>query len=183
MITKYMTRFLCTALLMTVSFFVQAQALKPVDEKDAVAFTIKNFAINTNGSFSGLKGAINWTPANLATASFNVTVDAATVNTHVDARDNHLRKEEYFNVAKYPTISFASMEVAAGENGTYKVSGNLTIKGITKVISFPFTVKQEGSGYLFEGNFTINRRDFQVGGSSLVLGDEVKVTLKVHANP
>lgn len=168
---------------LAIGMVVKAQALKPADEKEAVSFSIKNFALNTKGTLGGLKGSINWSPANLGTASLNVTVDAGSINTGVDSRDAHLKKEEYFDVAKYPVISFASVEITAGADGAYKASGNLTIKGVTKVISFPFTAKQEGSGYLFEGSFTINRRDYGVGGSSLVLSDEVKVTLKVHANP
>ncbi|RFM26632.1 YceI family protein [Deminuibacter soli] len=177
-----MKQFIGTLLLLLALNGVYAQALKPADEKEAIDFTIKNFAINTHGSLGGLKGSIVWAPASLSTASFNITVDVNTINTGVEARDNHLRKEEYFDVAKFPVISFTSVEITAADNA-YKVSGNLTVKGVTKVISFPFTAKQEGAGYLFEGNFTINRRDFGIGGSSLVLSDDVKIALKVHANP
>ncbi|MGI8951520.1 MAG: YceI family protein [Chitinophagaceae bacterium] len=162
-----------------IAFCAFAQVdLKPVDDKDAVTFVIKNFGINTPGSFTGLKGSIKWNAENPSNSSFNVSVDANTINTSIDARDNDLRKEKYFDVAKYPTINFVSANISAAS-----VTGNLTIKGITKSVTFPFTVTKQGNGYLFEGSFTINRRDFDVGGSSMVLADNVTVKLKVQANP
>jgi polyisoprenoid-binding protein YceI len=152
-------------------------ALKPIDGDDAVTFTIKNFGLNTKGSFKGLKGSINWDAATPANSAFNVSIDANSINTAIDSRDNHLRKEEYFDVEKYPTINFTSTAVTANN-----VTGNLTIKGVTKSISFPFTVATNATGYLFQGSFSINRRDFNVGGGSMVLADNVIVNLKVHAN-
>jgi polyisoprenoid-binding protein YceI len=152
--------------------------LKPVDGDDAVTFIIKNFGIGTKGSFKGLKGSIKWDAANPANSSFSVSVDANTINTGIDMRDNDLRKETYFNVAKYPTLNFVSTSVSASN-----VTGNLTIKGITKQINFPYTVKASGNGYLFEGKFSLNRRDFNVGGSSFTLSDNVDVQLKVIATP
>jgi polyisoprenoid-binding protein YceI len=177
-----MKRILWLLLFVCTGSFMQAQTLKPVNEKGAVSFVIKNFGINTKGTLEGLKGEIQWNKTNPANSSFTVTLDAATVNTGVEARDNHLRKEEYFHVEKYPVITFTSTAVS-GTGPGFNMTGNLTLKGITKPVSFPFTVKEEGDGYLFEGNFTINRRDFGIGGNSLVMGDEVKVTLKVQGKP
>src|SRR5205085_12458835 len=82
--------------------------LKPVDADEAVTFTIKNFGINTNGEFKGLRGTIKWDASNPAASIFNVTVDAKTINTGIDMRDSHLSKEEYFNVEKFPVITFTS---------------------------------------------------------------------------
>jgi polyisoprenoid-binding protein YceI len=152
-------------------------ALKPVDTDDAVTFTIKNFGLNTNGTFKGLKGSMNWDAATPANSAFNVSIDANSINTNIDSRDSHLRKEEYFDVEKYPTINFISTAVTANN-----VTGNLIIKGVIKSISFPFTVTATTTGYLFQGSFTINRRDFNVGGGSMVLADNVIVNLKVQAN-
>jgi polyisoprenoid-binding protein YceI len=152
--------------------------LKPVDGDDSVTFTIKNFGINTKGSFKGLKGSIKWDPANPTNSSFNVSVDVNTINTGIEMRDNDLKKESYFNVAKYPTITFASTVVTATN-----VTANLTIKGTTKQIDVPYTVTPSGNGYLFEGKFQVNRRDFGVGGGSFTLSDRVEVQLKVLATP
>ena len=159
----------------TLVSFISAD-LKPVDTDNAVTFAIKNFGINTNGEIKGLKGIIKWDAANPAASIFNVTVDAKTINTGIDLRDNHLKDEDYLSVEKYPVISFVSTAVSAGN-----VTGNLTIKSTTKQVSFPFTVKPSNGSYLFEGAFTINRRDFDVGGSSMSLGNNVTVNLKVQA--
>ncbi len=157
--------------------------LKPADSKDAVTFTIKNFGINTHGSLSGLKGVINWDADNFSNSTFNVSVDVATINTGIDDRDNHLRREEYFDAGKYPTITFISNQIMKSAQGEWTLTADLTIKGVTKTLTIPFTAVKSGNGYLFEGNFSINRKDFGVGGNSMVLGDEIKVKLKVQANP
>ena len=154
--------------------------LKPIADKSEINFTIKNFGLNTNGSFSGLKGTIQFDSTKLSSTSFNISVAANTVNTGVDARDSHLKKEEYFDADKYPTISFKSTEIKKTSNG-FVVSGSLTIKSTTKNISFPFSVKPQSGGLLFTGNFTINRKDYDVGGSSAVLGNNVDLSLKVFA--
>jgi polyisoprenoid-binding protein YceI len=96
-------------------------------------------------------------------------------------RDNHLRAGDFFDVKNYPQIRFVSAKVsAAKKNGTLFVSGKLTMKGVTKDISFPFTAQPVQDGYLFNGGFTINRRDFKVGGGSTV-SDHLTVLLKVVA--
>lgn len=152
--------------------------LKPVDSEGAVSFVIKNFGINTNGNVKGLQGAIKWDAANPAASQINASVEVNTLNTGIEMRDKDLMDEKYFDAAKYPTIKFTGTQVSATS-----ITGNLTLKGVTKSISFPITVTPAGKGYLFEGKFSINRRDYGVGGGSMVLSDEVKVTLKVQADP
>jgi len=159
---------------------INAQQYKPVDEKSEVKFSIKNFGLNTEGSLTGLKGTIKFDPANVAASSFNVSVDVNTINTGIDSRDSHIKKEDYFDAAKFSTISFVSTNITANQN-QYTVTGNLTIKGITKPVSFPFTVQTENNDVMFNGNFSINRKDFGVGGSSAVLSNTVNITLKVFA--
>jgi polyisoprenoid-binding protein YceI len=160
---------------------IQAQ-LTPADNGSKVHFVIKNFGISTGGDFTGLSGKISFDPANLSTASFNVSVDANTVNTDIDSRDSHLRREEYFDVAHFPRISFVSTRVTKTNNsGFLYVFGKLTIKGVTKEVKFPFKAVAQNGGYLFEGNFSINRRDFGVGGKSLSMGDNLDVYLSVFA--
>ena len=162
------------------AFCISAQSLKPVNDASEIKFTIKNFGLNVTGKFSGLSGTMQFNPSNLSASAFNVSVDANTVNTGVDMRDNHLKKEEYFDVSKYPTINFVSTSITGDQNG-YTLSGRLTIKGITKEISFPFTATHQNDGTVFTGNFSINRKDFNVGGGSAVMGSNVDVSLKVLA--
>lgn len=154
----------------------------PVDTGSKVKFTIKNFGINTSGSFEGLTGTIKLDPNDLSTASFDVSVEAKTVDTDIEARDNHLRKPEYFDVEKYPQLTFKSTKITKTNKPEYLyMYGNITIKGVTKEIKFPFTYAPKDDGYLFEGSFDLNRRDFGVGGSSFSLADDLTVELSVFA--
>jgi polyisoprenoid-binding protein YceI len=150
-------------------------------EGSTVTFKIKNFGFNTDGSFKGLQGVIVWDAQNPARDSFDVSIDAASVNTDNDTRDDHLKKDTYFDVEKFPRIRFVSSAVAvADKNGHYTMTGKLTIKGVTKEISFPFLAAAAGEDFIFKGSFTILRRDFGVGGTS-TLSNEVTVTLTVLA--
>lgn len=157
-----------------------AQQLKPVDEGSEVSFKIKNFGINVSGTFTGLKGKITFNPDSLPASEFDVTVDTKTINTGIDQRDNHLRKEEYFDAEKHPTIHFISTKITTSTNKEYLfVFGKLTIKDVTKEVSFPFKATKQGEDYVFEGDFKINRRDYTVGGGSITMADELTVNLKV----
>lgn len=176
----------------TITFFIsliglisllKAQSvLTPVDADSKVHFVIKNFGIKTGGDFTGLKGNIKFAPENLAASSFDVTVDANTIDTDNDSRDDHLRQAEYFDVATYKTIQFKSTRVVNSTvPGRYYIYGDLTIKGVTKQVEFGFSASPKNGGYLFEGGFSINRRDFAVGGSSISMSDKLTVSLSVFA--
>src|SRR5689334_22641583 len=123
---------------------------RPIDKSNSVTFAIKNFGISTKGELQGLKGGIKWDEANPAYSSFDVNVDVNTINTGIDMRDKDLKEAKWFNVSKYPTINFKSTRVTSTS-----VTGNLTIKGVTKQISFPFSVTPVASGYIFEGEFPL----------------------------
>lgn len=160
--------------------FCNGQAYTPVDNGSKVKFVIKNFGINTGGTFEGLAGAIVFDANNPTAASFSVTVDAKTVDTDNGGRDNHLKKPEYFDVEKYPKLSFVSTKITkTNTEGYLYMFGKLTIKGVTKEVSFPFKATAKEGGYLFEGSFKLNRRDFGVGGSSVSMSDNLNVTLSV----
>ncbi len=162
---------------------VNAQALlAPTDAGSKVHFVIKNFGIKTGGDLGGLKGTIKFDPKNINAASFDVTVQVATIDTDNETRDGHLKKEEYFDAEKYPLIHIVSTELQnTTKAGSYLFTGNLTIKGTTKQIKFPFTVTSKDGGQLFTGEFEINRRDFKVGGSSVSMADKLNVSLSVFA--
>ena len=177
MIKKVLT---AIALFCVVTAF--GQNYTPADDGSKVRFVIKNFGINTGGTFEGLAGTITFDPANLANASFNVTVDAKTVDTDLEARDNHLRKEEYFDVEKYPKVSFRSTKITTtNKDGYLFMFGVITIKNISKEISFPFKQTSKDGGIPFDGEFKLNRLDFGVGGKSFSMSDELNVELSIFA--
>ena len=161
---------------------IAQSSLTPVDAESKVHFVIRNFGIKTGGDFSGLKGTIKFDPANLAASYFDVTVDAATVDTDNSSRDSHLRRDDYFDAEKYKTIHLKSTKVTRSSiAGRFFVFANLTIKGVTKPIEFCFDATAKNGGYVFEGEFTINRLDFGVGSSSVSLSDNLTVSLNVFA--
>src|SRR5690348_662230 len=172
------------ALLLCISVKTYAQKYTPVDTASKVHFIIKNFGINTGGDFSGLKGDISFSADTPASCSFNVSVVASTIDTDNSMRDKSLAEEEYFDAAKHPLITIVSTKIEKTNKtaaGFYYFTGNLTIKGVTKNISFPFQVKEEKHGLLFTGSFEMNRLDFGVGEQSIVLSNQVAVTLSVFA--
>jgi polyisoprenoid-binding protein YceI len=152
---------------------------QPVNDP-VVTFKIKNFGLWVKGSFNGLTGEIRFDQLNPSNTLFNVSVDANSIETGIDLRDNHLRKEEYLYVQNYPRIKFLSSNVMKGDNqNEWIVKGHLTIKEVTKEISFPFLVEARNGYNLFTGEFVINRRDFDVGGKSFSMADELTIQLSV----
>ena len=177
-----MKRLIVGFALISFSFKLFAQVYTPIDNGSKVHFVINNFGIATGGNFTGLSGSIKFDPSNPAASDFDVSVDANTVDTDIEARDNHLRKAEYFDVKTYPKISFKSTKITkTNKDGYFYVFGNVTIKGVTKEVKFPFTATAKDGGYLFDGSFQLNRRDFGVGRNSLSLSDNLTVSLAVFA--
>lgn len=170
-------------LLLTLHSFVNAQIYFPVDATSKVSFRIKNFGSTVDGSFKGLKGTINFDASTLSNAKFDVTIEATTTDTGIGMRDNHLRKPDYFGVANFPTIRFVSTKVVASDKTNEAIiTGRLTIKKTTKEVSFPFRYSERNGTLQFTGEFQINRRDFDVGGSSFSLADELTVRLDVKTS-
>ncbi|MEP7254208.1 MAG: YceI family protein [Ferruginibacter sp.] len=177
---KLLTFFI--SLLVCVNLLIAQSTLTPVDEGSSVHFVIKNFGIKTGGDFKGLKGTVKFDPANFGASVFDVSVDANTIDTDNESRDGHLRKAEYFDVEKYKTIHFKSTKVVlSSAKGRFYVFGDLTIKGVTKPVEFGFGATPKSGGYVFDGEFSINRRDFGVGGSSISMSDNLTLSLSVFA--
>ena len=156
--------------------------VKPIDTRSAINFTIRNFGISVSGTFKGIEGNIQFDPGHPDQASFDITLDASTVNTDNSLRDDHLKGESYLDIKHYPKIRFVSTKVApSNKSGIWLLTGKLTIKDHTKDLSFPFSATAAMGGYLFKGAFKIKRREFEVGGISTI-SDEMDVSLNVFAN-
>jgi polyisoprenoid-binding protein YceI len=161
------------------SVTIASAQYKPIDDGSALKFTIGNFGFDVNGSFSGLQGKIDFDPQNITNNNFDVTIDAGTVNTDNNLRDKHLKDDSYFDVKNYPRIRLVSGKITSN-GGHYTLTGQLTIKGKSKEITFPFTAVPVENGYQFKGSFKINRKDFGVGGTSTI-ANELQVNLAIHA--
>lgn len=178
-----MMRTLFLAFLLAGSIVHAQELYVPLDKANSITFSIRNFGVKIDGSFGGLTGAIRFDTEHPESGVFNVSVDATSIDTGIDLRDKHLRKEDFFDVEKYKSIKFSSVGIKkASAPDTWIVKGNLTIKGHTQEISIPFKVDKSTADDLnFYGEFVINRNDFDVGGRSISLGDDVTVELKVMA--
>lgn len=164
-------------LLITCAASISQAQYKPADQGSSLKFTINNLGFGVDGWLSGFDGVINFDPKNTDACNFDVTVNAATVNTDNSLRDEHLRGDNYFDAKNYSKIRLLSTKIT-GKGGSYLFNGQLTIKGKTQGITFPFTAAPSADGYLFKGRFKIKRKDFNIGGASTI-ADELEVNLNV----
>lgn len=162
---------------LTISTF--AQNWKPVTA--GVSFKLKMLGSTVEGKFKGFSGMLKFDPDNLATSSIIGSVDATTIDTDNNLRNRHLKeKEDFFNVAKYPTVKMKTTRIEKDGNN-YIGYFDLTMKETTKSVKIPFTFKQEGNNATFQGSTTINRRDWSVGGGTWGMSDNVTFTIVINA--
>jgi polyisoprenoid-binding protein YceI len=160
----------------------------------AVGFAVKHMGISTvRGRFAAYDGVIE-TGEGLALRRIDVTIEPASIATGVERRDNHLRSPDFFDVAKHPTITFKSTAVKPNGKDSYLVTGDFTMRGVTKPITLPVTVLGEAKDPMgtekmgLETGTTLNRKEYglnwnrtlETGG--VLVGDEVKVQISVEAN-
>lgn len=143
-------------------------------------YSIKFAGSRAEGTFSGLTGTVAYDPADLSSASLRVVVDASTIKTGNSLKDKHARGDSWFDVAKYPKISFQSTAFDRAGSG-YVVRGDLTLHGVKKPVAIPFKFSQQGNKGVFTGQFKVNRKDFGINGNALgfTVGEEFDVTLQV----
>jgi polyisoprenoid-binding protein YceI len=160
-----------------------------------VEFTVRHMMIsNVKGQFQKTSGTITANGADPASAKIDATIDATSIDTRVDRRDAHLKSPDFLDVAKFPTITFKSTKVEAAGPGKWKVTGDLTLHGVTK----PVVLDVEGTGAPIHdpmGNTRagasattkIRRSDFgliwnkalEAGG--VMVGDEVAISIDLEA--
>jgi polyisoprenoid-binding protein YceI len=160
----------------------------------AAQFAVRHLAISTvRGAFTRVNGTIQLDDKDISKSSVEVTIDADSVDTRVPNRDKDLRSDHFFDVEKYPTITFKSTKVEQAEPGKLKVTGDLTIHGVTKPVVLDVegptaAVKDPWGNQRAAANATtkINRQDFGVkwnatmDGGGLVVGDDVAITIDVE---
>jgi polyisoprenoid-binding protein YceI len=154
--------------------------MHPVASESGIRFSLKNFGFKTGGTLSAPEGEIGFDPDNLAKSFFRVTITSESINTDNDSRDEHLKEADYFDVKNYPLIRFVSTSIRSAKKNGYEAVGTLSIKNKNKEIIIPFTAEKNGNGWHFTGSFKMNRRDFDVGGSSTI-SNELTVDIKVLA--
>lgn len=158
-----------------------------------VSFRIRHLVSNTAGRFDSYTGTIDLNKANLEASSVNFEIDAASINTGVDDRDKHLRGADFFDVEKYPKITFKSKKIKKTGENSYDVTGDFTLHGVTKEITLPVTFLGEGKGMQgktvagFETSTTLNRKDYGISWNravdqgGVILGDDVKISINLES--
>ncbi len=145
----------------------------------SVSFKIKNAGINVGGNFDGFNGQLFFDENALATSYLKASVNVESLETGNNLRDEHLQKANYFNTALFPKIEIASKKLYKKQNA-FEELFDKTIKGKTETL-IPFQSSSNGSDALFTGTFIIDRRDFNVGGNSIMLSDQVTISIIVNA--
>lgn len=147
------------------------------ETKSNVTFTVGNMKIKSvNGTFAGMKGDVKFDKNDLKSSSFNVTIDAATVNTDNEKRDEHLKTDDFFGVKKYPTIEFKSSAIVKSKKEGYHIAkGKLTMHGVTKEVKIPFTYANK----TFKGSLKVKRLEYGVGAETgtFMVSDEVAINI------
>jgi polyisoprenoid-binding protein YceI len=136
------------------------------------------------GTFTKLSGSALYDPANAKDESVEVTIDTASVDTRVEMRDNDLRSDHFFDVQKYPTMTFRSTKVESAGTDKLQITGDLTIRGITKpvilAVDGPSKPVDDGRGHLHMGvsaTGSVNRTDFGMTGYQGMVGNDVQLTI------
>ena len=175
-------------LILTISAAAQVQTWQIDPNHTAAQFSVRHMGISTvRGAFTKVSGSAQYDPSNVSKTSVDATIDASSVDTRVSMRDEDLRSPNYFDVAKYPTITFKSKSVQAAGEGKLKIVGDLTIHGVTKEVtldvdgpSAPVTDPKGNSHVGASASTNVNRKDFGVGGSSNMVGEDITITIDVE---
>lgn len=136
------------------------------------------------GRFTDIKGRIV-VDKDLAKSSVEITINAESLDTGVPERDKHLKSPDFLNTRQFPTITFKSKKVEAAGKNRYRVTGDLTLHGVTRPITITVTKVGEGKNFKgmsvigFETTFTIKRSDFGMKGLMNVAGNEVTLTVAI----
>jgi len=154
----------------------------------AAQFSVRHLGISTvRGAFTKVSGSAQFDPADPSKSSVQATIETASVDTRVEMRDNDLRGPKFLDVQKYPTITFQSKKVEAAGQGKLKVTGALTIHGVTKDVVLdvdgPSAAMKDPWGNQRAGasaTTTINRMDFGVSGAAGAVGNDVTITLDIE---
>jgi polyisoprenoid-binding protein YceI len=176
---------LVAALALAASASAQVETWKIDPNHTASQFAVRHLAISTvRGQFTKTTGTVTYDPKDPAMTMIDVTIDAASVDTRVEPRDQDLRSPNFFDVEKYPTLTFKSKRTEAAGPGKLKITGDLTIHGVTKEVVLdvdgPSEPMKDPRGNRHMGALAttkINRKDFGVSGLPAVVGDEIAITI------
>ena len=188
------TKALLTVAIMALPALAEATPWTIDADPSNMGFSVSHLMVShVKGNFNKYTGVVDLNDKDITKSNVNVSIDAASINTNVQKRDEHLRSADFFDVAKYPTLTFVSKKWARAAKGALKVTGDLTIHGVTREVVLnvaPFSKESKDPW----GNFrrgtsattTINRKDYglvwnqalETGG--VAVGEDVNISLEVE---
>jgi len=159
----------------------------------SVGFSVRHFVAKVNGQFGTYEGTIQLDPQALDKTKVNATIQVASIDTNEPKRDGHLKSADFFDAETYPTITFVSTAVKPEDETTGTLTGDLTIRGVTKSVDLDYEILgfgpdawgNERAGLEAKGK--INRKDFGVNwnkvldNGGVMLGEDVALTINVEA--
>jgi len=176
---------LIAGLVFTVTASAQAGTWQVDPMHSSAQFSVRHLGVSTvRGAFTKVSGSAKYDPADPSKTSLDATIDATSVDTRVEMRDNDLRSPNFLEVQKYPTITFHSKRVKGAGAGKLQIVGDLTIHGVTKEVTLdvdgpsapikdPWGNQRIGAS----ASTKINRKDFAVNGAPGVVGDDITITI------
>lgn len=191
---RHVIRLFAVCLMLAVPAFSFATTWNIDPDHSNVGFKVKHLMVsNVKGNFGKYTGVVEINDKDVTKSKVDVSIDTASINTNVQKRDDHLRSADFFDVAKFPAMTFVSKKIAKAGKGNLKVTGDLTLHGVTRevVLNVEGLSKESKDPW---GNIRIgasastkiNRKDFgltwnkalETGG--VVVGDEITINLEVE---
>jgi polyisoprenoid-binding protein YceI len=166
------------------TYFLLAVALLAVGSAGAQnwqiskTYTVEFSSSAASGIFKEVTGTIKFSEKDPASSSFDISLVVSSINTGNAMMNTHAKSADWLEAAKYPAIMFKSKQIKNAADG-FLVTGDLSIHGVTKEISFPFSFKQSANSGTFSGSFTINRSDYKIGKAGGDVAEEFKINLSV----
>jgi polyisoprenoid-binding protein YceI len=155
--------------------------------KSVLQFSVKQMGVPVDGSFKKFSAKLNFDPANVATASAQIEIDMASVDTGSEEGDVEVKRKAWFNLKEFPTAKFVSSKLTKKSDKLYEATGKLSIKSKARDVVLPFNVAEEASGTTLTGQFTLKRLEFSIGDGPWndpeTVADEVIVKYKLVLAP
>lgn len=162
----------------------------------SIGFQAKHMMISkVKGHFDRFNSELDINPEDLSGGSIQFEVEIASINTNNEDRDNHLRSADFFDAETHPTMKFVATDIKEVDDDEYKITGDLSIRGVTKPVTFDAEYNGKGTNpwgvevVAFEADGKINRKDFGLNWNSaletggVLVGDDIKIHIEIEANP
>jgi polyisoprenoid-binding protein YceI len=177
--------FFLIALVFAASAAAQTGTWKIDPNHSSAQFSVRHLGVSTvRGAFTKVNGSASYDASDPSKNSLEATIEADSIDTRVQMRDNDLRSANFLDVQKYPTITFHSKRAKAAGDGKLQITGDLTIHGVTKEVvldvdgpSAPIKDPWGNQRIGASASTKINRKDFGVNGAPGVVGDEISITI------